>query len=309
MILVAGFNTGVDRLLEVDTLRCGGVLRARRASKAPGGKGLHVALCVAALGEAVCLVGLTDDLHREWLESFLAARGVCFAAVSTKGEIRTCIALREADGRITEVLEPGPDLSAEETDALAERLEAAAAGALVAVLSGSLPGGVPSDTYARLLDSLARAGVPGLLDASGEALRAGCDAQPLLVKPNRDEATALLGMPVASEADARVAVRAIARRGPKRVVLSLGADGAVVLWDDRLARVRVPRVEARNATGSGDCLLGGIAVALARGLSADDALRLGAACGAANALTSGTGFMRAEDAYALLPGVGIEWLS
>lgn len=308
MIIVAGFNTAVDRFLTVGELRPGAVNRAKRVSALPGGKGVHVALCVAALGEPVCLVGLADRRHRDWLESFLAARGVDFAAVSTAGEIRTCLALREADGRMTEVLEPGPELSPDDAEGLRDRFEAAAAGASVAVLSGSLPQGLPADTYARLLGSLAKTGVPGLLDTSGDALRVGCHAQPLLVKPNRDEAAALLGMPRISEEDASMAARAIAGKGPKRVVLSLGAHGAAALWDTRLARVSAPRVEARNAVGSGDCLLGGLAVGVARGLSAEDTLRLGVACGAANALCEDTGVIALADVERLLVDVGLEWL-
>ena len=58
-----------------------------------------------------------------------------------------------------------------------------------------------------------------------------------------------------------------------------------------------------NPVGSGDCLLGGLAVGLARGASAEEALRLGVACGAANAATPETGFVRREDVEALLPRV------
>ncbi len=84
--------------------------------------------------------------------------------------------------------------------------------------------------------------------------------------------------------------------------------GAVVSWDGRVARVRAPRVEASNTVGSGDCLLGGLAVGVARGLQPEDILRLGVACGAANALSEETGVVRRQDVERLCPQVVIEWL-
>jgi uncharacterized protein YqhQ len=67
------------------------------------------------------------------------------------------------------------------------------------------------------------------------------------------------------------------------------------------ASVSVPG--AVHPVGSGDCLLGGVAVGLARGESLEDVLRLGVACGAANALRAETGGVRREDVEALRPRV------
>jgi tagatose 6-phosphate kinase len=60
--------------------------------------------------------------------------------------------------------------------------------------------------------------------------------------------------------------------------------------------------------GSGDCLLGGAAVGLARGLPPAEVLRLAVACGAANALTAETGVLRRHDVEALLPRVRLSEL-
>jgi tagatose 6-phosphate kinase len=54
-------------------------------------------------------------------------------------------------------------------------------------------------------------------------------------------------------------------------------------------------VEAKNAIGSGDAMMAGIAVGLVRGRSMLEAVRFGAACGAANAMTTEPGFVRMGD--------------
>jgi tagatose 6-phosphate kinase len=302
VITVGGFNTSLDKSMQTDELRIGGVSRVRDVRAWPGGKGAHVALTAAALGEPVRLVGLIDSAHRTLFEDFLGERGVEFHGVPTSGSVRTCLSVRDADGRVTELLEPGPEVDAETRQELLASFRALAATAQVSVLCGSLPPGMMASDYATLAGEQAAAGRRCGVDTSGEPLRRALDARPFLLKPNRDEAAELLGAPVTSIGAAARAARDLEARGVALPVVSLGADGAVACWRGRTFLATVA-VEAVNPVGSGDCLLGGMAVGLARGGSAEEALRLGVACGAANAVTPETGTMRREDLEALLPRV------
>ena len=302
MITVGGFNTSLDKSMRTDQIRIGGVSRVSEVRAWPGGKGAHVALTAAALGEPVRLVGLIDDTNRALFEDFLGARGVEFHGVATTGRLRTCLAVRDGEGRVTELLEPGPEVDAGTRREILARFRALAADAQVSVLCGSLPPGMEPSDYAGLAAELGAAGRRCGVDTSGEPLRRAVDARPFLVKPNRDEAAALLDAPVGSVGEAARAARALEARGVALPVVSLGAEGAVACWQGRVFHAAVA-VRAVNPVGSGDCLLGGMAVALARGGSAEEALRLGVACGAANAATPETGVVRREDAEALLPRV------
>jgi tagatose 6-phosphate kinase len=307
VITVAGFNTSVDKAGEADTVRPGAVHRLRNVRAWPGGKGLHVALTVAALGEPVRLVGLIDRAHAAWFESFLRERGVAFDGVESPSGIRSCLGVRDAEGRITEFLEPGPEVDAATQRTLAARVVERAAGSAVCVLSGSLPPGFGDRAYAELVR--AAAPVRCLVDASGAALREAVEARPFLVKPNRQEAEDLLGRPIETVADAGRAARELLSRGVSWPIVSLGRDGAVACADGRVRHVVVPLPAAVNPVGSGDCLLGGTAVGHARGLDPDDVLRLGVACGAANALTAETGMLRPQDVELLRTWVRIAELA
>ena len=220
----------------------------------PGGKGLHVALTVAALGEPVRLVGLIDAAHRREFEDALGARGVAFAGVETPGTLRTCLALRDQDGaRITEILEPGPQVDATAREELCSRFLTFARDATLAVLSGSTPPGFDEGAYGELVASLRDGGVRCLVDASGGLLRRAVEARPFLVKPNREEAAALSGEPVeGTRAAARVA-RALAARGVAMPIVSLGAAGAVGVSEGRA--VHASSRAGPSAVGSA-CLLG-----------------------------------------------------
>ena len=266
MITVGGFNTSLDKALVVDDLRPGAVHRARGVQAWPGGKGLHVALTVAVLGEPVRLVGLIDAAHRREFEERLSARGVEFHGIETPGALRTCLAVRDRDGsRVTEILEPGPEVDAATRDALGARFLDLARGSTLAVLSGSTPPGFDDQAYARLVATLARDDVRVLVDASGGLLRHAVEARPFLVKPNREEAAALSGETVDGPSAAARVARALAERGIAMPVVSLGASGAVAAGEGRVAHAWVSVPGAAYPVGSGDCLLGGMAAALARG--------------------------------------------
>lgn len=306
MITVGGFNSAVDKTLDTDELSLGAVNRVTDVRAAPGGKGLHVALTVAALGERVRLVGLIDAAHRAEFEDALGARGVEFHGVLATGEIRTCLVIRDRGGaRITEVLEPGPLMAADERAGLEARFLALASESDLAVLSGSAPRGFDDETYARLVSSLQEAGVRCLVDASGGLLRRAVAARPFLVKPNREEAEALVDAPIGDIAAAAEVARALSARGVGITIVSLGAMGAVAARGSRAVRAAVPATEVRNPVGSGDCLLGGVAVALTRGGELDEMLRLGVACGAANAVVGDRGWVGKDDVERILPRVTV----
>jgi tagatose 6-phosphate kinase len=309
VITVGGFNTSVDKTLELDLLRPGEVHRVRRVQSWPGGKGLHVALTVAALGEPVRLVGLIDAAHRSEFEDALGARGVVFAGVETKGALRTCLAVRDQGGaRITEILEPGPELDPATRDELRSRFLTLARDSALAVLSGSTPPGFHEGAYGELVASLREADVRCLVDASGERLRLAVEARPFLVKPNREEAEALSGQAIDGPPAAARVARVLAARGVGMPVVSLGAAGAVAAFEGRAAHAWVSVPGAAHPVGSGDCLLGGLAVGLVRGDGIEEVLRLGVACGAANTLRAETGWVRREDVDALRPQVAMAWI-
>ena len=89
------------------------------------------------------------------------------------------------------------------------------------------------------------------------------------------------------------------------VAHALGADGSLAIADGKSYRVHVPRIACKNPVGSGDSFVGGYATAIAMGKSPQEALRLAAACGTANAMEEESGFVRREVVEELLPQIEI----
>lgn len=93
------------------------------------------------------------------------------------------------------------------------------------------------------------------------------------------------------------------------VIISMGGRGAVCAQAARAWRIHPPEVKRRSTVGSGDAMVAGIAVALARGEDLMHGLALGTAAGAATAMSEGTALGSVDDVAALLPQVRIEEVS
>jgi 1-phosphofructokinase family hexose kinase len=220
--------------------------------------------------------------------------------------MRTCLAIRDDRGETTEFLEEGPLIDDDTVAMFRDLFLSSALESRVAVLAGSLPRGAPPGLYGALTSAIAGSTTPVILDTSGERLRLGIDARPYAVKPNRTEASELLERPVESAEAALDAAIAITSRGVRLALISLGREGFVASWDGTLYRGTVPDNPCVNDVGAGDCLVGGLAVGIMRGLDRIETLKLAAACGAAKILREETGFVVKEDVERLLTGIQVQ---
>lgn len=309
MITVGGFNTAIDRLIRVGSLQPGEVHRALDEQVYPGGKGLHVAQTIAALGERVQLVGLVDAAHRNLIARHLSKRHVLFHGVETLANIRTCLAVQDATGQITEILGQGPQLSSSQQESLLSTLQRCLDESELMILSGSLPRGFAETTYAELTTRAHAVGKRCMVDASGQVLRQALPANPYLVKPNRDEIGELLGRPIDDLDAAADAALDLHARGVAMPVVTMGALGAIAADASGVWHASIDLADVRNAVGSGDCLLAGMAVGSVRGLALEKSLQLGVACGAANAVAEETGFVERQVVERLLAHVRVRRLS
>ena len=296
MLICVSANPAIDRRLQLESIEVGEVNRAASARLFPGGKAAHVAMVAKALAVDVTWVGFLGGAAGEECESGLSAMGIPLTVVRTRAGTRANLEIITRDGTVTEILEPGGDV----TDGEVERLLSAcrdifaeSAEESQVALSGSLPPGAPADFYAELIRLAHVYGCRVLVDTSGAALRQALAAAPDLVKPNRTEASAFVGRPV-FDADAAIEVaHEMINAGARGVAISLGADGIVWEGADKSATLisQPPRVPVRSTVGCGDAALAGFAVARARGLSDEEGLCLAVACGAANCMAESPGLV------------------
>ena len=283
-------NPAVDRELTVPGIEFDTVLRASAWRIDFGGKGFNVSRMLKSLGSPSTAIGFAGGKSGELLKDGLESLGIGTDFVWVSGETRTNVSIvTNAHDRYVKVNEPGPTITAEEQDAMLEKVRQLSQADDWWVLAGSLAPGIPSDFYAQLTEIIQDAGAKVILDTSGEALEKGARAKPFLTKPNDIELEKLTGLPVNDQAQITVAAQKLQQMGVSNVIISLGKKGALMVNPNKVSFVESPLIEERNPIGAGDSMVGGLTWGLSQELPLAEALRWGIACGAAAASLNGTG--------------------
>lgn len=288
MILFIGTTPTVQRTMLFDGLSINSVNRASSVYEYASGKSINAARVAHALGQPVLATGFLGGDGARIIRGDLSASSIPHAFVDVDAPTRMCItAIDRAAGTATELIEESHAVTPSGYVELLERVAQLAAPAQMVVMSGTLPPGAPPDFYAGAIAAASRARC--IIDARGPALEAALARRPFLVKPNRAELAETLDAEIDDESSLRGAMREIAARGARWVVVTDGTSPTFVTNGSHFWRIDVPRVCAVSPIGSGDAMAGGIAAGLARGMDVPDACRLGSACAAANAMTAYAG--------------------
>ncbi|MFI7450557.1 1-phosphofructokinase family hexose kinase [Nonomuraea sp. NPDC049714] len=281
MILTVTLNAALDVTYEVPRVDWDGVNRVATVHRRAGGKGVNVARVLAALGQEVLVTGLAGGPTGLAVEADLRAAGLPSAMVPIAADSRTTLVVSDtqnpSDGTRTALFnEPGPQVTDDELRNFVTTYEAMLVDAQAVVLSGSLPRGVPADTYARLAALASAKGVPAIVDADGEPLRHAPQGRPAIVKPNAEELARAVPDGTVEEG-----AQALRDQGAEAVVVSMGSAGLLAVTAEGTLRARMPYKVEGNPTGAGDSLVAGLALGLVEPSSWHDMLRTAAALGAA----------------------------
>jgi 1-phosphofructokinase family hexose kinase len=313
MIITVTMNAALDRILTVPNFQRGQRHRASERLTLAGGKGVAVARALKRLGLPVVATGLAGGRNGRRILEELQSEGILNDFVRIEDESRTSTEVVDPTSMIfTEINEWGPRVAEDELEQLREKIDYLSRGASLVVLAGSLPRGVDEDFYAQAVRELNRRSVLTLLDAEGDPLRRGIDAEPYLVSPNQQEAEALVGQDFSEEEDFVLALDHIAELGARNVLITheggcfgrlRGARGRPGYY-----RALAPHLETVSATGSGTVLLAGFIAAQLEDAAPDEALRKAVAAGAASTLDVGAGHFEPEVMGRLLPEVAVQEL-
>jgi 1-phosphofructokinase len=255
-----------------------------------GGKGINVSSTIAALGGTSVATGfIGGGVGAEIARRVGDLTGVVADFVPVRGVTRTNLKVMDQGARLTELNEPGVQVTSAEVAALEAKLAPYAARGALVVLAGSLCQGVPTDFYARLVHLVHTAGGRAYVDADGDAFRAALSERPDFVKPNRHELTEFFGVAedISLAALAELGHRLIAD-GVGRLAISLGPEGALFLTPDQTLHAAAVDVPVRSTVGAGDAMVGALAYAAELDLPWAEGAALALAASAGAVTTHGT---------------------
>jgi len=314
MFLCVSPNPAIDKRLRVESVAAGKVIRARSAQAFAGGKSAHVAMVLRTLGNTPRWAGLCGDKTGEELASRLSQLFIETHPSQTAGQTRTNLEIIDDRGSVTEILEPGEAPTDDEVVRFEEtcsKLFREGKDQLWVIFSGSLPPGISSDFYARLILMAKSFACRTCLDAGGEPLGVALPAHPDFIKPNRDEASTHLKIQIDTLPSAADALRRLIKQGARAAALSLGAEGMLYCAGESEPVLYAPAapMQVHSAVGCGDSAMAGFVHAFASNASTENAIELATACAAANCIADAPGAARLRDIQDILPSVRVQILS
>lgn len=298
MILTVTLNPAVDISYPLDALVIDDVNRVTQVSKTAGGKGLNVSRVLHLMDQELLASGIVGGHIGNFIKQKLDEDHIQHRFFEINQESRNAIAILHDDGQQTEILEAGPTISQDDAQAFLAFYSALLPQVNTVTLSGSLPGGLSNDYYAKLVTLARDTGVNAILDTSGASLAASLAApvKPTLIKPNETEIAQLLGYTVDVNhlETLKHSLQSPVFEGVEWLVVSMGAAGAFAKHNDRFYRVTIPKIHVENPVGSGDATLAGLAMGIDVNASDEIILKTGMTTGMLNTMEKQTGFVNPE---------------
>jgi 1-phosphofructokinase family hexose kinase len=309
VILTVTLNAAIDRTVAVPNFRLGRRHRAIESRTVAGGKGVNVARALRILGRPVIATGLAGGPTGARILELLTEEAILNDFTTIAGESRTNLAIIDpTSSEQTEINERGPEVSPDEVEQFVEKLLYLAKGASLCVLAGTLPPGVDTSLYARLVGELRRVGVQTLLDTEGEPMRLGLRAEPAVVAPNVEEAEGAVGHEFNDADDLALGLTSLLEMGAREAIITRPEGCAAILSENggrHRYEVEIEPLDPVSGVGSGDCFLAGYAAARYEGGSPREALAYGVACGAESTQHFGAGSLNAREAERMLSRVEV----
>ncbi len=299
-------SSNIDLIARVPRLpRLGETLVGRSFHLGYGGKGANQAVMAARLGARVTLVAKVGrDVFGEGAARNLQAEGIETTHVLVAAERVSGVAQILVDDSAQNVIVVVPGANQDLRPAEVQRASTAILGADAVVCQLE----VPVETTLEAFRIARTGGVCTILNPAP----AGPLPDELLdlvdiCLPNEPEAEQLTGQSVATRAGVEAAARALLRRGPRAVVVTLGAAGALVVDQGGAEPIPAVAVDAVDPTGAGDAFIGSLAVFLAEGVALREAAHRANAAAALSVTRIGAqeSFPTGDEVRAFLARLGV----
>lgn len=302
-IITLTLNPSLDKSTHFTGLVAEQKIRCEKPRYDAGGGGINVSKAIAKLGGNSLCIHTSGGSAGKMLEELIQKEGIENKVIPTQNWTReNFIAFENTTKAQYRFGFPGNELLEIEKETVIEIIKKIKADYLV--LSGSLNEGLPADFYQKISETAKASGIKVIVDTSGEPLRKVLEKGVYLIKPNIGELAKLIGVERLALPEVEKAAKTLIEKGSAEVVVvSLGAEGAILVSKDKTEFVNAPKAEKKSTVGAGDSMVGGMVWALSQNKSLKEVIQWGVCCGTAATMNEGTQLFKKEDAEKLFEGL------
>jgi 6-phosphofructokinase 2 len=294
-IVTLTINPSLDKSTHFSKLIAEQKIRCEKPRYDAGGGGINVSKAIAKLGGSSTCIFTSGGSSGEMLEDLIEKEKLESSVIKTKNWTReNFIAFDTSTQSQYRFGFPGNELYDDETAKIIEIVSTLNAEYLV--ISGSLNEGLPTDFYQKIAKTAKASDIKVIVDTSGDALQKVLETGVYLIKPNIGELAKLIGVERLEFPEVEKAAKDLIEKGSSKiVVVSLGADGAILVSKDETHFIKAPKVDKKSTVGAGDSMVGGMVWALSQNKTLKEVIQMGVCCGTAATMNEGTQLFKVED--------------
>lgn len=302
-IVTLTVNPSLDKSTHFKGLIAEQKIRCEKPRYDAGGGGINVSKAIAKLGGKSSCIFTSGGSSGEMLEDLIATEKLESIVIKTKNWTReNFIAFENTSKAQYRFGFPGNEFLEKEKNKILQTIKELKTNYLV--ISGSLNQGLATNFYQKIVEIAKESNIKVVVDTSGEALQKVLETGVYLIKPNLGELAKLIGVEHLELEDVeKAAQKLIENQSAEIVVVSLGAEGAILVTQDETHFVKAPKVAKKSTVGAGDSMVGGMVWALSQNKSMKEVTQWGVCCGTAATMNEGTQLFKLEDAKRLF-----DWL-
>ncbi|MFV0576828.1 MAG: 1-phosphofructokinase [Vibrio sp.] len=241
-----------------DQLNVGSVSLVSNSSLHPAGKGVNVAKVLSDLGANVTVTGFLGRDNQEPFCQLFEQINADDRFVRVAGATRINVKLVDINQGVSDINFPGVEVTQEAIQEFEKTLDELAQDHDFFVMAGSLPRGISPELCAQWIEQLHQKGKKVIFDSSRDALAAGLDAHPWLIKPNDEELSELLNQELSSIEEFKNGAQSLESKGIANIVISMGAKGVMWLNQGQWIQSQPPKMQVVSTVGAGDTLVAGL---------------------------------------------------
>lgn len=302
MILCVSLNPCLEVNIEVDSLAVGRTHKVISKHTYLTGKALNIAVGIKRLGADSIASGFMHEENGRLFEQELHREGVTYKFVWNRGKVREVYKFIDYRSMLTEIVDEATPIEDVNLQTLVNTVADLASKCKAVVISGGCTDSLPSGYMERILSAVPEK-VIKVIDTDGDKLVNLLSYGVDLVKPNLDELQKALGVKITDKDSMIRACDTLVLKGAKRVLLSLGKNGAVITDGKRHYYCTSLNVAMNSTAGAGDAMVAAAAKALSEGADIKEILKCGVAAGTAAVTLPDTISFRREKYEEIVPAL------